>query len=174
MPRKRKPALKVEASGEVVKPAAGLEEATPWVGKVRIIVRRAGYAPVVTELENLVTNAGRNLLAQALRDPSAPAPEITYMSWGSDDTAPTVTDIALGSEYGRKQITSQASVGTGSTLTTTYLGPGDANGSIEELGWWAGDASGVPGSGILVARVLWSKVKDGTESVQVDRTDTIG
>ena len=42
-----------------------------------------------------------NLLAQALRDPSAPAPEITYMSWGSDNTAPTVNDIALGSEYGR-------------------------------------------------------------------------
>ena len=141
-----------------------------WAGKVRIRVIRPGMEDEVWESENQITDDGVDLLVAALRGEDA---EINYIAWGDDDTAPAASDTALGNETGRKLITSQAAGDPGETVTVAYLAPQDANGQIEEVGWYA-QATATPGSGVLLARILYSHEKTDGESIQVDRTDTLG
>ena len=153
---------------------AVIAEEIPWKGVVRITVRRPGSRGKVTVIENIITDDGRDLLAQALFDGAA-LPEITYLAVGDDNTTPVVGDTALGNETFRKVVTaSTAGPGVGEAVNTIYLAPFDANGQIEELGFYGGNASAAAGSGTLVARVLYSKLKDNLEAIQVERTDTVG
>lgn len=129
---------------------------------------------LLAQFPNIITNDGLDIMAAALRDPTGVNdPEIAYVALGDDNTAPAVTDSALVSEQFRKQVTSQVAGATGVSITTLYVAPFEGNFQIEEIGWFAGDASGVADSGTLIARVLWSHLKDNLESLQIDRTDTI-
>lgn len=144
-----------------------------WTGRVRFVVRKSGFAGKETVLDNLITDAGRALVAQALRDGSA-LPEISYVAVGSSATAPAAGDTTLGAETFRKVVTSQVQgASANQTVTTVYLAPAEANGQIEEVGWFAGAATATADTGVLVARVLYSKLKDNLESIQIERTDTI-
>ena len=124
------------------------------------------------ELENLITDAGRNLMALALRDVTA-LPEITFVALGDDATAPVVGDVLLGNEVFRKVMTQQVAGATGVSISTVFIAPQEANQQLEEIGWFAGDASATVDTGTLVARVLFSRLKDNLESIQIERTDTI-
>lgn len=164
-----------DAEPEVVE----ISEGSGWSGKIRIIVLRSGHKGILTEieeetveLENLITDAGRDLMAQALRDATT-LPEITFVALGDDATAPVVGDVLLGNETFRKVMTTQAGGGTGVTLSTVFIAPGENNQQIEEIGWFAGTATDAADSGTLVARVLYSRLKDSLESIQIERTDTI-
>ena len=157
-----------------IAPIAVIAEDIPWKGVVRITVRRPGSKGRVTVIENVITDAGRNLLAQALQDGSA-LPEITYLAVGDDNTTPATGDTALGNELFRKVVTASAVGGSvGEAVNTIYVAPYEANFQWEELGFYAGDASADSGSGTMVARVLYSKLKDNLEAIQVERTDTVG
>ncbi len=100
--------------------------------------------------------------------------EIKYLAWGSSNTANSPSQTTLVAEFGRKQVTAQEDGDTGELVTTVYISPSEATGAtIEELGWFAGaSTSGSADSGILVARVLYSRAKTNLESIQVERTDT--
>jgi len=150
-------------------------ESTPWTGIVTVTIFHPDGTETVETFPNLITDAGKNLIAQALRDTAFDA-EIKYLAWGTGSTAPAASDTTLVTEAGRKQVTSQtAGAGVGETDTVTYLGPDDANVAIAELGWFAGaSATATADSGTLIARVLYSKTKTNKESIQVDRTDTFG
>lgn len=145
-----------------------------WQGQVRVAVRnlRTGHLEVV-EFPNLILDAGKEALAGLLISESHL--EIRYLAWGDGSAAPVGGNLLLGNELGRKQVTSQAAqAGVGVVLTTTYLAPQDANGQINELGWFAGpSATATPETGVLVARVLYSRLKNELESIQIDRTDTV-
>lgn len=87
---------------------------------------------------------------------------------------PAAGDTTLHNETFRKAVTIQSAPGAGQALTTLYLAPQDANSVIAELGWFAGaSASGVAGSGALVAHVLYNHQHGATESLQINRTDTL-
>jgi hypothetical protein len=127
-----------------------------------------------TDLTNLITSAGKNLLAEALRESTLDC-EIKYIAIGSDNTAPDTADTTLGNETFRKAVTSQIAGGTGITITNLYVAPEEAVGTIEEIGFFSGtSASATTDSGILFARVLYSRTKTAVESIQIERTDTIG
>lgn len=130
--------------------------------------------PVYTEhLRNKVVNAMLNLVRDGLKGDVADV-EIKYMAWGNSTVAVSSTQTDLLNEIGRKAITKQTSSGVGVLDTLTYLAPYDAVGQIQELGWFAGSsASTGAGSGTMVARVLWTKLKTALESVDVSRVDTI-
>lgn len=164
-------------------------ETRGWQGKVRITVlgappggdrpRRSGgrvldRVDILDEVElgNLITDAGRDLMALAMRDATA-LPEISWVALGDDATAPVVGDTALGNEVFRKLMTTQVAGATGVSVSTVYIAPGEANQQLEEIGWYAGTATSAPGSGTLIARVLYSRLKDALESIQIERTDTI-
>lgn len=153
-----------------------MEQRWPWQGKIRITVERDGVTVETVDLSNLITDVGKNLLRDALQDSTFDA-EIHYIALGGSSTAPAAGDTTLVDEQFRKQVTSQeAGSSAGEVVTTTYIAPGEANGfTIEEIGWFAGDgASGTADSGVLIARVLYSRAKNAEESLQIERTDTIG
>lgn len=166
-----------------------------WSGLVRVTVRRHPY-PISTEdfeelvkrglldkvsdivsryeKSNLIVSAGKNMLRDVLRGTVTDG-DIKYMGWGTSNAAVAAGQTALTSEVGRKLVTAQTPGATGVLTTTTYIAPADAAGlTINELGWFAGAAAtGSANSGIMIARILYSKIKTNLESIQVDRIDTI-
>lgn len=156
-------------------------EGLPLTGRIRVRVfeHEAPGAPgllVATyDFANLITAAGKDGARQAIYSTGIDM-GIRYLAWGDDVTAPALADVTLGNELGRKATTSQSLSGvTGRVDTTIFLGPTDANESIEELGWFASTtATASADSGILYARVLFSEVKTTAKTIQVDREDTFG
>jgi len=146
-----------------------------WQGTLKIkAFDKEGNIIDETNLKNLITSEGKNLLAEALRNSSTDC-EIKYIAIGSDNTAPTTADTTLGNEIFRKAVTSQIAGGTGITITNLYVAPEEAVGTIEEIGFFSGSAAtSTANSGILFARVLYSRTKTAVESIQIERTDTIG
>lgn len=135
-----------------------------------------------TRDHNLVVNAGLDLLAEGEQS-NAVKTQVTYVALGNGTTGVTASDTALGDERFRKQVTSYALGGTGEVTTTVYVSPSEANGFvINEIGWFAGDASDAVGSGVLMARIeegsnanlpLFSgAAKTNAQTVQIDRTTT--
>lgn len=148
------------------------QENLGWTGRIRVTSKYRDGSVEVQEFNNLITNAGRNLLRDALRQPIDA--EIKYLAWGSGTTSPTVSDTLLGNEAGRKVVTKQTAGDTGVVVTTVYIAPFEANMQITEIGWFAGsNATTASGSGVMVARVLYNKLKTELESIQIDRTDKI-
>ena len=147
---------------------------TGWRSEIRIIARdlKGNIIDDVT-LKNQIKNVGLNLMRDGLSG-AASSTEIKYLAWGSSNTANAVNQTALVAEFGRKQITSQEAGSTGVVTTTCYIAPNEGNRTkIEELGWFAGSgATAIANSGVLVARVLYSRTKSALESLQVIRTDT--
>ena len=147
-----------------------------WQGDVNIkALDKDGNVLQEDNLKNLITSAGKNLLAESLRNGSLDA-EIKFISIGSDNTAPSSGDTTLGNETFRKAVTSQTAGGSvGVTITNLYVAPEEAVGTIEEIGFHSGSsASSTTDSGVLFARVLYSRTKTAVESIQIERTDTIG
>jgi hypothetical protein len=125
---------------------------------------------------NLITDAGLDAFASALRNGNGVDLQVRYLSLGASSTAPANGDTALGDERYRKSVTARSRPSTGVMLSSTYISPGEANSTsfdIEELGWWIGNPTTTLGSGTLLAHVLYSRAKVAGEALQVDRTDTI-
>ena len=147
-----------------------------WQGDINIkSFDKDGNLVQEDKLKNLITTAGKNLLALALRESDTDC-EIKFIAIGSDNTAVTTGDTTLGNETFRKAVTSQVAGGSaGVTITNLYVAPEEAVGTIEEIGFFCGStASATTDSGTLFARVLYSRTKTAVESIQIERTDTIG
>jgi len=127
----------------------------------------------VQVFHNLITTVGLNMVRDFLEGLIA-AGETKYMAVGSDNTAPALADIKLGTETFRKLVTSFSEPADGQLRTVVYIAPAEAVGAIEELGWFSGAAAGAGAdSGIMISRVLYSRVKTAIESIQVERQETI-
>jgi len=141
--------------------------------KVKIVIYDLdGTIKESVDLTNELKTAGLEMLAAALRTASSDC-KIKYMAWGKSDTANSPDQTTLVDEFGRKQVTEQESGGDGVNTTTVYVAPYEGiEYTIEELGWFAGpNATSAKDSGILLARVLYSRAKTGAESLQIVRTD---
>ncbi len=122
--------------------------------------------------KNLITDVGLDMVRDAL-DTAAFDAEIKRVALGTDNTAPALTDTQLGAEIFRKVVTSTSTPATGQLQTIWYIAPAEAVAAIEEIGWFAGAAAGAGiNSGILVARVLYSRNKTALESIQIERLDS--
>lgn len=153
------------------------EQWPAWEGRIRVIIRdrRGRFLPGSGRtFKNLITNAGTNLMRDALGGYVTDA-KIKYVAVGTSSTAPAATDTQLGAEVFRKAVTTvDNTVGTGQLLTTMYLSPQDANVGIQEIGWFAGSsATATANSGVMVARVLYAHTHTNLESITIRRTDTL-
>ena len=147
-------------------------ERVGWSGRLRATVRDVdGRVLHVLERPNVITDGALDLIRDALTS-ATPVTELLYLALGDDNTAPAASDTTLGNEFFRKRVTSFTSPSTGEVISTTFVAASEANQQIEEVGWFAGDASAAADSGVLVARLLYSRLKDNEESIQFDRTDT--
>ena len=86
---------------------------------------------------------------------------VKYLAWFNGET-----------ELGRKPFSRQTGADTDKILTTTYLSPYEANETITHLGWVGGcRAAEDAGTGIIVDKQEYSKVKTEFEAIQVEKTD---
>ena len=145
-----------------------------WNSNVRITATHIDGTVEVEWLHNLITNNGLNMVSKELAGISGLNDiYIKYLAWGDGDTAVNVSQGYLSSETGRKQITSAAATGSGKVEIITIINNDEAVGTIEELGWFAGTAAtATANTGVMVARVLYSRTKTNLESLQIDRIDT--
>ncbi len=135
-----------------------------------------GHIIDVVEMSNLLTTVGLNIPRDGLAGDVADL-EVKAMTIGDDSTAPALGDTILGNETFRKARTSQSKPSTGVVIYVQYIAPAEAVGTIEELGWVAGAAVNTASpagkdTGIMIARVLYSRTKTDLESLQIERTDT--
>ena len=101
------------------------------------------------------TDAGLNLLRDG--ESGAQNPKITYVAIGSGSATPTAADTKLQNETFRKTVTSYAVGGTGDITVNATLGNSDAVGAnIQEVGFFGGNASFTPNTGVLVGRGLFT------------------
>ncbi len=135
-----------------------------------------GHIIDVVEMQNLLTTVGLNMVRDGLAGDVADL-EVKAMTIGDDSTAPALGDTTLGNETFRKARTSQSKPSTGVVIYVQYIAPAEAVGAIEEFGWVAGAAVNLASpagkdTGIMIARVLYSRTKTNLESLQIERTDT--
>lgn len=149
------------------------QEQVGWHGRIRVIARDLDGRVEVDEFDNLITNAGKNMVRDFL-DGTITDGAVKYVELGSGTTAPAVGQTALVTPQFRKLVTQQTLPGTGQVRTVVYIAPGEATGfTIQEIGWFAGAAAtATTGSGIMIARVLYTRAKTQLESLQIERTDT--
>ena len=145
-----------------------------WKSNVKVTVfDLEGEIIDIQAFPNKITNVAFNMARDGLYGDVADL-EIKVFGIGDDNTAPAVGQTQLVNETFRQARTSQSKPGTGQQRYVQYIDPTEAIGAIEEFGWFAGAAadSGTPNSGIMVSRTLYSRVKTGLESIQIERTDT--
>lgn len=141
---------------------------------VKITVRNLeGQIIDVQEFKNLITTVGKGMFIDFLWGDVSDG-EIKYMALGDDNTAPALSDTTLGNETFRKVMTTQAEASVTSLLSVVYVSPSENAVQIEEIAWFAGAAAGAGAdSGIMVSRILYSRLKTTLESLQIERLDTI-
>lgn len=145
-----------------------------WEGTFQIVIE-SPYKKRTVSLHNMITDAGLNYMRDLLDGTINPPTSIQYIALGSSNNSVAASDIKLGNEVFRKAVTKQEKLGTGQIQTICYISPAEANFQIEEIGVFAGpEATEEKDTGILIARVLWSHLKNELESLQIVRTDTIG
>jgi hypothetical protein len=142
-------------------------------GNVKIIAHKPDGSQESIDLANTYTNGWLNAIRNAWKNAGLADLQIKYMAWGSDNTAESAAHTKLLAEFGRKQITSQAEGLDGELVTTVYVSPEEGTETtIRELGWFGGpDASEDADTGIMVARVRYSRAKTNLESLDIVRTD---
>lgn len=151
----------------------------PWSGHVQIVVRNADGSCEVHEVENIITNAGKNLLRDGLQGAQTDS-LVRWVALGNGSTSEANTQTQLAAEQFRKAITKFQTTGLnpGQLQTVEYIAPGEANTfTITEIGWFATPtATATANSGVMIARVLLGTAitKTALQSIQITRTDSIG
>ena len=124
-------------------------------------------------ISNRLMNAVLDDLAECYQG-TAPDLEIKYLALGTGNTAVTNSDTTLDTEIFRTPVTSQTKTGTGAVQTDFVVLDSEAVASIEEVGIFGGaSATASADTGVLISRILWSKVKTNSEELNIVRTDTI-
>ena len=146
---------------------------TSWNGEYVIEVHDAGKETVIISLHNTIHSAGRTMLRNVLSGTVTDG-QLKYLALGSSNASISVGDTTLGAETFRKAITSQSNFSAFELLSSTTILDTEANGQIEEIGIFAGStASATANTGIMVSRILYSKLKTSSESLQIKRYDNI-
>ena len=126
----------------------------------------------IQEFHNLITTVGLNMVRDGLYGDVTDL-EIKYTGVGDNNTAPALANTILGNEVFRKATTSHSKPADAQHLHVVYIAPAEAVGAIEEIGWFAGVAAGAGAdTGIMISRILYSRVKTALESINIERTDT--
>lgn len=149
-----------------------MKEGTRLKGHWTIEVRVNGELKETIELDNQLTEAYRQAILNQLVGNTAVDLEIRYLAVGTDNTPATAQDTTLGAELFRSVPTARTVVGT---YMQTYwvLTNEQANGSLREIGVFAGDATASPNTGTMISRIVISLEKNDTMEVTFIRKDYV-
>lgn len=132
------------------------QETAQFTAKWRLTARHTKTGEVIVkEGTNRIVTLGLAFISNHLIDTSAVYDVgLTYCAIGTNNTAPTAGDAALGTEVSRKAITSRTILGVESTFSTFFTAA-ESTYNIKEGGLFGGSgASGTPDSGILFSHWL--------------------
>jgi hypothetical protein len=150
-----------------------INEVNGWLGEFEIQITSPSGTETIY-IKNTITNAGLNMLRDSLKGDITDS-QLKYVAVGTSSASINNADTSLTSEFFRTPITNWTTGGTGILNTTGIILDNEAVGQIEELGFFAGStASATTDSGIMISRILYSRDKTNLESIQINRTDTIG
>jgi len=136
-------------------------------GHVRIEVRNAkGEVVRVYEKDNLIVDAGKNLLRDFLKGDSVQG--LSRLALGTGTTQASASDTALENETYR-QAFSDIAVENGLLRLTTFISSSATSGDFTEFGLFGNGADDTSGSGTLFSRVVYSTPvsKSSAESLTV-------
>lgn len=152
-----------------------MNEGSNWYGKFDVFIKlKDGEWEHEKTIQNTIMDSGLNLLRDSLYSNSNDA-QIRYIAVGTSSVSITTTQTQLGNEVFRKPIYSRSQIGIDSVQSVAILSDTEANVQIEEIGVFAGStASTASNSGVMISRILYSRNKSNLESIQIQRTDTIG
>ena len=141
-----------------------MNEAISLVGEVEILLNNT----IVVQKKNLIVQAGKNFLANAvLSNSTSPFVAIAV---GSSTTAASLGDTALGSESYRSVYSTTNTLNSVITLSL-FLSPGVATGSISEAGIFNNATSG----GTMLSRIVFSTItKQSIDTLRLTWTITVG
>jgi hypothetical protein len=149
-------------------------EKTGWLGEYEIITTHQNGTVTTEKLKNRIMNAGLNFLRDALKGDVTDA-QIKYLAVGTSSIAVSDSQTQLGAEGFRTPFISKESAGTGVLSSTALILDNEAVFHIREVGIFAGvSATTASNSGVMISRILYDKDKTNLESIQFQRTDTIG
>jgi hypothetical protein len=120
----------------------------------------------------MITQDALNLFRNALYGDSVNL-QINYIAVGSDSSPITGVETTLGNETFRTQISTRNKTSNGVLDTIASALDSDGAMTIREIGFFAG-GNAVKDSGTLISRILWNRDKTSLESIQFNRTDTVG
>jgi len=141
-----------------------MNETISLVGEVEILLNNT----IVVQKKNLIVQAGKNFLANAVLNSSA-SPFVA-IAVGSGTTAAGSGDTTLQSELYRSAYTTSSTLNSVITLTLTML-PGVATGSISEAGIFNNATSG----GTMLSRIVFSTItKQSIDTLRLTWTITVG
>ena len=109
------------------------------------------FATRTLEIDNIVTNAGRSILAKLLKGDTTYSGEINYCALGTGDTASTTSDTTLETENYRKQISSGAQ-SSYNTYISTFFSAAETYGTYKEIGHYIDGEAGAD-TGQLFSRI---------------------
>lgn len=145
-------------------------------GKIQIIIRDAKTGKIKSEdyINNMFVTAGKNSLASGMIGTTTNNKGIiTYCAMGTGSTAPALTDTALETELGRKQV-SVRSVADNIATYQIFFTTSEVNGTLLEAGLFGDDASATANSGTLFARAAINRTKSSADTMTVSWSITIG
>lgn len=139
-----------------------LKDGLKLTGKLKIAIN----GDTVQEIPNVVVTDGKEYVASRMKDATATA--MSHMAIGTDSTAASASDAALGSEAGRVSLTSTTVTSNEVEYVATF-GAGTGTGAITEAG-----ILNAASSGTLLCRTVFSVVNKGSaDSMTITWTVTV-
>jgi len=139
-----------------------LKDGLELTGKLKIAIN----GDTVQEIPNVVVTDGKEYVASRMKDATATA--MSHMAIGTDSTAASASDAALGSEAGRVSLTSTTVTSNEVEYVATF-GAGTGTGAITEAGILNASSSGT-----LLCRTVFSVVNKGSaDSMTITWTVTV-
>ena len=129
---------------------------------------RTGKVLEVIEAHNLITTAGKVLIARMLADEAAWDTGVTYLAIGTSATAPLVSDTLLGTEHGRKAVALPVYRVSNRLQFKGYFPSADCNVFVKEVGLFGhSTATAAINTGELFNHAALSKDNSGGSPVDL-------
>lgn len=137
-----------------------IQDSIKMTGELRITVTNPeGTVTQETVVPNLVVSAGKDFIAERMKDATTTA--MSHMAIGTGTTAAAAGDTALGTEAGRVTLTSTTVTSNAVAYVATF-GAGTGTGAITEAGLFNASSSGD-----MLCRTVFSVINKGA-------ADTLG